>query len=73
MFKTLYCCPRTIARHENGPLCESRRAYLEHLAAQGSSRKTLRVAAEFTYCAAVHVGLDPSSPVDLSFAKTPVD
>jgi hypothetical protein len=35
MFKTLYRCPRTVARHENGPLHESRRRYLEHLAAQG--------------------------------------
>ena len=25
MFNTLYRCPRTIARHENGPLAESRR------------------------------------------------
>lgn len=46
MFKTLYRCPRTITRHENRPLYESRRKYLEHLAAQGSSLKTMRVAAE---------------------------
>jgi hypothetical protein len=25
MFNTLYRCPRTVARHENGPLHESRR------------------------------------------------
>ena len=31
MFNNLYRCPRTIARHENGPLAESRRRYLEHL------------------------------------------
>jgi hypothetical protein len=37
MFKTLYRCPRTIARHENGPLNESRRSYLEHLAAEAFS------------------------------------
>ena len=66
MFKTLYGCPRTIARHENGPLCESRRTYLEHLAAQGSPRKTQRVAAEFVYSAAVHMGLDPSARVERS-------
>jgi hypothetical protein len=35
MFNTLYRCPRTIARHENGPLSESRSLYQEHLAAQG--------------------------------------
>ena len=29
MFNTLYRCPRTIARHENGPLAELRRRYLE--------------------------------------------
>ena len=66
MFKTLYCCPRTIARHENGHLYESRCAYLEHLAAQGSSRKTLRVAAEVIYRAAVYLRLDSSSPVERS-------
>ena len=42
MFKTLYHCPRTIARHENGPLHESRRLYLEHVAAQGAAVHTLR-------------------------------
>lgn len=66
MFKTLYRRPRTIARHENGPLYESRRAYLEHLAAQGSSRRTLRVAAEVIYHAAVTMRLGSSSPVDRS-------
>ena len=34
MFNTLYRCPSTIARHENGLLHESRRRYLEYLAAQ---------------------------------------
>ena len=38
MFNTLYRCPRTIARHENGPLAESRRRYLEHMASQGAAR-----------------------------------
>jgi hypothetical protein len=45
MFKTLYRCPRTVARHENGPLHESRRCYLEHIAAQGAALHTLRGAA----------------------------
>ena len=45
MFNTLYRCPRTIARHENGPLAESRRHYLEHLAAQGAAIHTIRAAA----------------------------
>jgi hypothetical protein len=58
MFKTLYRCLRTIARHENGPIYESRRIYLEHLAAQGSSHKTLRVVAEVIYRAAVYMRLD---------------
>jgi hypothetical protein len=66
MFKTLYRCPRTIARHEDGPLNESRRSYLEHLAAQGSSLKTLRVAAEVIYRAAVYMRLDSSSQVERS-------
>jgi hypothetical protein len=37
MFNTLYRCPSTVARHENGPLHESRRSYLEHIAAQGAA------------------------------------
>lgn len=66
MFKILYRCPRTIARHENGPLNEPRRAYLEHLAAQGSSRRTLRVTAEVIYRAAVTMRLDSSRRVERS-------
>ena len=38
MFKTLYRCARTAARHESGPAAKSRLAYLEHLAAGGSSQ-----------------------------------
>jgi len=49
MFKTLYRCPRTIVRHENGPLHESRRRYLEHLAAQGAALHTIRAAAGVIY------------------------
>jgi integrase/recombinase XerD len=66
MFKTLYRCSRTITRHEKGPLYESRRSYLEHLAAQGSSLRTLRVAAEVIYRAAVYMRLDSSSQVERS-------
>ena len=53
MFKTLYRCPRTVARHENGPLHESRRRYLVHLAAQGAALHTLRGAAGIIYRAAI--------------------
>ena len=28
MFKTLYRCPRTISRHENGPLCKTKRVWV---------------------------------------------
>jgi hypothetical protein len=41
MFRTLYRCPRTIARHENGPLYESDAPVLTILPAQGSSLKTV--------------------------------
>src|SRR5258708_11747904 len=64
MFKTLYRCPRTISRHENGPLYESCRHYLEHLAAQGATRRTIRGAAEVIYRAAICMRLDSSSPVE---------
>ena len=55
---------RTISRHENGPLYESRRHYLEHLAAQGATRRTIRGAAEVIYRAATCMRLDSSSPVE---------
>jgi hypothetical protein len=65
---TLYRCLRTIARHENGPLYESRRIYLEHLAAQGSSHKTLRVVAEVIYRAALYMRLDSQADLITSGA-----
>ena len=40
MFNTLYHCSRTVARHENAPLAESRRRYLEHLAGTRERRST---------------------------------
>ena len=64
MFKTLYRCPRTVARHENGPLHGSRRRYLEHLAAQGAALHTLRAASGVIYRAAIWMNLDESSPVE---------
>jgi hypothetical protein len=50
MFNILYRCPRTVARHENGQLHESRRSYLEHLSAQGALH-TLRGAAAGSFTA----------------------
>lgn len=64
MFKTLYRCSRTVARHENGPLHESRLRYLEHLAAQGAAFHTLRAVAGVIYRAAIWMNLDESSPVE---------
>jgi hypothetical protein len=64
MFKTLYRCPRTVARHENGPLHESRLRYLEHLAAQGAVLHTITAAACIIYRAAIWMKLDESSPVE---------
>ena len=64
MFKTLYSCPLTITRHENGPLHESRRLYLEHLAKEGASRSMLLRASGVMYRAAVRMNLDESSPVE---------
>jgi hypothetical protein len=64
MFNTLYRCPRTIARHENGPLADSRRRYLEHLAAQGAAIHTIRAAAGVIYRAATMMKLDDSSQVE---------
>ena len=64
MFKPLYRCPRTVARHENGPLHESRLRYLEHLAAQGAALHTITAAAGIIYSAAIWMNLDESGPVE---------
>jgi hypothetical protein len=64
MFNILYRCPRTVARHENGRLRESRRSSLEHLSAQGAALRSLRGAAGIIYRAAVGRKPDESSPVD---------
>jgi len=64
MFKTLYSCPLTVARHENGPLHESRRRYLDHLAKEGASRSMLLRASAVMYQAAVRMKLDESGPVE---------
>src|SRR5260370_1655817 len=64
MLNTIYRCPRTIARHEHGPLSESRRRYLEHLAAQGAAIHTIRAAAGVIYRATILLKLDESSPVE---------
>ena len=64
MFKTLYRCARTAARHENGPAARSRVAYLEHLAAGGATLHCLRANAGVLYRAAVCMNLDDASPVE---------
>jgi integrase/recombinase XerD len=64
MFKTLYSYPLTVARHENGPLHESRRRYLDHLAKEGASRSMLLRASGVMYRAAVRMNLDEFSTVE---------
>ena len=61
MFKTLYRCARTAARHEDGPAARSRLAYLEHLAASGATLHCLRANAGVLYRAAVCMNLDDTS------------
>jgi len=58
MLNTLYRCTRTIARHQNAPLAESRCRYLEHLAAQGAAIHTIRAAAGVIYRTTVLMKLD---------------
>ncbi len=38
MFETLFTDPRTIGRHQSGPMSGERLRYLEHLKAQGTRR-----------------------------------
>ena len=70
MFNTLYRCQLTIARHESGPLAESRRCFLEYLAEEGASRNMLRDTAATIYRAAVMLKITRHS-VDTSSAKEP--
>ena len=64
MFKSLYCCARTVARHENGPAAQCRLKYLEYLAAGGSGLHSLRANARAIYRSAVCMNLDDTSPVE---------
>ncbi len=64
MFTTLDPCPRTIACHENGPVQELRRRYLEHLATQSAAPHTIMAAAEAIYRAAIWRKLEESGPVE---------
>jgi hypothetical protein len=54
MFKTLYRCARTAARHENGPAARSRLAYLEHLAAGGATALPARERRCAVSCGCLH-------------------
>jgi integrase/recombinase XerD len=64
MFNTLYRCELTIARHESGPLAESRGRFLEYLAEEGASRHMLRDTAAIIYRAAVMLKLNADSTVE---------
>jgi integrase/recombinase XerD len=69
MFKTLYCCARTAARHENGPAYRSRLSYLEHLAAGGAGKRALCRNASVIYRAAVFMNLDETGSVERSVVE----
>jgi len=69
MFNTLYCCPRNVARHENGALVEPRRRHLEHLAAQGAAIHTIRAAAGVIHSATIFMKPDESSPVNRKYVE----
>jgi integrase/recombinase XerD len=47
VFEQLFDRPKALARQRAGPLVEQRRAYLTHLASQGTARSTLRNIARY--------------------------
>jgi site-specific recombinase XerD len=51
MFEQLFEGPEALARQHTGPLVEERRAYLTHLAGQGTARSTLRSIARYLVAA----------------------
>jgi hypothetical protein len=66
LFKSLYRCARTAARHETGQAAQSCLAYLEHLAAGGPTLHCLRANAGVLYGAAFRMNLDDTSLVERS-------
>jgi site-specific recombinase XerD len=52
MFNSLFRCPATLKRHQEGPLATERAAYLEVLAERGVARATLLRRAVFSLCVA---------------------
>ena len=64
MFTTVYRCPCTIARHENGPLAESRRRYLSSWLPREPRSIQSGAAAGIIDRATIMMELDESSPVE---------
>ena len=69
MFKVLYRCNRAIERHTNSPLADSRRRYLEHLAASGASPSMMRYAAALMYRAVQLLDLDATEDLSVPVVK----
>jgi integrase/recombinase XerD len=65
MFEQLFERPKALARQRTGPLVEQRRAYLTHLASQGTARSTLRTVARYLLAVAdaLRLAQRPGEPV----------
>lgn len=58
MFEELFERPHALARQRNGPLVGHRRRYLQHLAGQGASRRTLKTTAHYILGICHYLALD---------------
>lgn len=64
MFDQLYKAQRARERHLNAPLVDERIRYLSHLAAQGSTRSSLRVRAQDLLIFIDYLHLETADEID---------
>lgn len=69
MFAQLFKRPHAVARHRDGPLAESRRRYLVHLAEQGVASPTLLVVAVYLRAVTRYLHLDKPDREQISLSE----
>ena len=73
MFHQLFQCPRTIARHQTGPLLAERLAYLAHCAEQGRTQSSLRLIAQHLLVFVDYLPLTTDDEIDLEQVQAAAD
>lgn len=73
MFDQLFTSPQAIDRHSRSPLADERRRYLAHCAAQGTTRKSLRLIAQHLLVFVEQFDLTTGDCVDLEAIQNTAD